>query len=94
MKKQIRTSQSGIIIYIPPRDVNENYQQFTEEFTRQLAKLQKSRGEVSIAGDYNIDLLKINNKPKITEYFDSILEHSFLSRKSHSLLDSLSTEVH
>ena len=26
-------------IYIPPRYVNENYQQFTEEFTRQLAKM-------------------------------------------------------
>ena len=25
-------------VYRPPRDVNENYQQFTEEFTRQLAK--------------------------------------------------------
>ena len=64
-------------IYRPPRDVNENYQQFTEEFTRQLAKFQKSKGEVIIAGDYNIDVLKINNKPKITEYFDCILEHSF-----------------
>ena len=41
-----------------------------------------------------MDLLKINNKPKITEYFDSILEHSFFSQKSHSLLDSLNTEVH
>ena len=61
----------------PPRDVNENYQQFTDEFTRQLAKFQKSKWEVIIAGDYNIDMLKINNKPKITEYFDSILEHSF-----------------
>ena len=67
-------------IYRPPRDVNENYQQFTEEFTRQLAKFQKSKGEVIIAGDYNIDLLKINNKPKITEYFDSILEHSFFPK--------------
>ena len=67
-------------IHRPPRDVNENYQQFTEEFTRQLAKFQKSKGEVIIAGDYNIDLLKINNKPKITEYFDSILEHSFFPK--------------
>ena len=64
-------------IYRPPRD--ENYQQFTEEFTRQLAKFQKSKGEVIIAGDYNIDL-KINNKPKITEYFDSILEDSFFPK--------------
>ena len=31
---------------------------------------------------------------KITEYFDSILERSFFSRRSHSLLDSLNTEVH
>ena len=32
-----------------------------------------SKGEVIIAGDYNIDLLKINNKPNITEYLDSII---------------------
>ena len=64
-------------IYRPPRDVNGNYQQFTEEFTRHLAKFQKSKGEVIIAGDYNIDMLKINNTPKIAEYFDSILEPSF-----------------
>ena len=83
----------NIGLYRPPRDVNENYQQFTEEFTRQLTKFQKSKGEVIIEGDYNIDLIKINNKPNITEYFDSILEHSF-TQKSHSLLDSLNTEVH
>ena len=82
MKKQIRTSQSGIYT-----------DQFTVEFTRQLAKFQKSKGEVIIAGDYNIDLLKINNKPKITEYFDSILEHSF-SPKITFPTDSLNTEVH
>ena len=39
-------------IFRQPRDGNENYQQFTEEFTRQLAKFQKSKGEVIIAGDY------------------------------------------
>ena len=61
--------------------------------TRQLAKFQKSKGEVIIAGDYNIDLLKINNKPNITEYLDSVLEHSFFPKITF-LLDSLSTEVH
>ena len=73
-------------IYRPPRDVND-------EFTRQLAKFQKSKGEVIIAGDYNIDLLKINNKQKLRNTLIPYLSIVF-SRKSHSLLDSLNTEVH
>ena len=46
-------------IYRPPRDINENYQKFIHEFTKVLTELQGSKGEVVIAGDYNIDLLKI-----------------------------------
>ena len=51
-------------IYRLPRDIN-NYQKFIDEFTKVLTELQKSKGEVVIAGHYNIDLLKIGNRPMI-----------------------------
>ena len=55
-------------IYRPPRDINENYQQFNKEFTEFLSGLQKTKGEVVIVGDFNIDLLKVEHKPTTKEY--------------------------
>ena len=48
-------------IYRPPRDINENYEQFNKEFTEFLSRLQKTKGEVVIVGDFNIDLLKVEH---------------------------------
>ena len=59
-------------IYRPPRDINENYRQFIDEFTTVLAKLERSHSDVIIAGDFNIDLLKIHEKPIFGYYFDAI----------------------
>ena len=67
-------------IYRPPRDLNENYKQFTDEFTVTLAKLHKSKGDVVITGDFNIDLLKLRSKPAIKEYLDSIMANSFFPK--------------
>ena len=64
-------------IYRPPRDINENYRQFIDEFTTVLAKLEISHSDVIIAGDFNIDLLKIHEKPIFGDYFDAITGHSF-----------------
>ena len=51
-----------------------------EEFASNLFDLQKSKSEIIIAGDYNIDLLKINEKPIICEYFDTIVSHGFFPK--------------
>ena len=67
-------------IYRPPRDINANYQKFIDEFTKVLTELQGSKGEVVIAGDYNIDLLKIGNRPMIKEYLDSIITLGFFPK--------------
>ena len=48
-------------VYRPPKDINENYQTFIDEFANKLVYLNNNRNEVIIAGDYNIDLLKIND---------------------------------
>ena len=67
-------------IYRPPRDINENYRQFIDEFSTLLAKLERSHSDVIIAGDFNIDLLKIHEKPIFGDYFDAITGHSFFPK--------------
>ena len=39
--------------------------------------MESSNTDVILAGDYNINLLKINDKPVIGDYFDMLTSHSF-----------------
>ncbi len=55
----------------------ENYREFMKGFSSILDKLESNNNEVIITGDFNIDLLKINDKPIISEYFDLLTSHSF-----------------
>ena len=71
-------------IYRPPIDINENYEQFNKEFTEFLSRLQKTKGEVVIVGDYNIDLLKVEHKPKTKDYFDYIMTQGFFPQNNSS----------
>ena len=64
-------------IYRPPRDINANYQQFIDEFTPTLDILAKYKCDVIIAGDFNIDLLKVHEKPLFSEYLDTITANAF-----------------
>ncbi len=49
-------------IYRLPRELVENYTEFINEFTPVHAGLEKNKYEVVITGDFNDDLLKINEK--------------------------------
>ena len=53
---------------------------FIEELTPTLDKLNKRKTEVVIAGDYNIDLLKINEKAILSEYFDMLTTNNFIPK--------------
>ena len=64
-------------VYRPPNNTNDIYQTFTNEFTPILENLQNKNREVIIAGDYNIDLLKINDNPTFGNYFNSLVAQSF-----------------
>ena len=79
-------------VYTPPRDTNENYNQFINEFVPILSDFGKSKSDVIIAGDYNIDLLKVLEKPVFSEYFDAVTALNF-SRRLHFQLDSLKMVV-
>ena len=64
-------------IYRPPRDLIANYKAFIEEFDQISCLLS---GELVIAGDYNIDLLQINNREIVSDYFESIMNNSLVPK--------------
>ena len=75
----IESNKSLIIgnVYIPPNNTNSLYQDFTNEFIPVLEYLQRANCETIIAGDVNIDLLKINNNATLGNYFNSVVAQSF-----------------
>ena len=97
---KIKDSNKNLIIgniYRPPRDINENYYAFIDEFTLVLQKLLKRKNEVVIAGDFNIDLLRIHDKIAFGRFFDTITTLSFypqitlptrLSRHRGTIIDN------
>ncbi len=81
-------------IYRPP---NDSYTEFIDEFMPILNNLEPSNSDVIIAGDYNMDLLKINDKPKLSQYFEMLTNNRFfpkitlptrLSLKHGTLIDN------
>ncbi len=64
-------------IYRPPKDIIEKYIEFIDEFTPILNTLEANSNDVIIAGHFNIDLLKVNDKHVFSDYFDMLTSHSF-----------------
>ena len=67
-------------IYRPPRDLNINHTQFIDEFSLLLSQLDCKNSEVIIAGDFNINLLKINDKEYPSEFYDTLTGFSFFPK--------------
>ncbi len=67
-------------IYRPPNELVDSCTEFIDEFTSILNNLESSDSDVIIAEDYNIDLLRINDKPKISQYFDILTNNSFFPK--------------
>ena len=74
----IETNKTLIIgnLYRPPHNTNDLYQTFINEFIPILEHLQRVNQEVIIAGDFNIDLLKINENATLGDYFNSLVAQS------------------
>ncbi len=78
-----------------PKNRIDNFREFTEEITPILALMEKDNSECIIACDYNIDLLKLNEKEVYGEFFDNLTENGFylkitlstrFSKKKHAIL--------
>ncbi len=100
VKKGEHLSKSIILgnIYRRTLYLNEHYTKFTTEFSPHLLRLGSNNTDVIFTGDYNINLLDINDKQVISEYFDMITSHSFypkitlptrLSNSNGTLIDNI-----
>ena len=63
-------------IYRPPRMLRDKIKQFINEFTSLILSLEKFYRSINIAGDYNLNLLKINENGMCSEFFDLLTSHS------------------
>ena len=75
------TNKSIILgnIYRPPSNTNSICQSFNDNVVPLLETLRRKNREVIIAGDYNIDLLKINDSPTYCDYLNSVVSLFFSS---------------
>ena len=87
-------------VYKPPRNNNNNtnIECFIKELDPILESLSKRSCDLCLTGDYNIDLLKICQRSKFTDFFDKMLSHSLypkitfptrISSHSCTLIDNI-----
>ena len=85
-------------IYRPPKLNNNDLSTFIDEFAPILSKLGNEKSETIITGDFNIDLLKVNDRLKVGDYFDLFCTKGFypkmtvpirFSRDSCTLIDQI-----
>ena len=85
-------------IYRPPRNILDNYINFNDELDEILTNLQRTRQEVVIVGDFNIDLMKIRENHHADDFFQVIMSNGFvpritlptrLSHSSSTLIDNI-----
>ena len=87
-------------IYKPPHNNNNNanIERFIEEILPIINTLQKEIKYAAIVGDFNINLLQINEREKFEEFFDLMCTNNFFSKitlptrsskKSCTLIDQM-----
>ena len=85
-------------IYQPPRNLIADFQTFYEELKPILEKYGKNKKDITLLGDFNIDLLKMYSRDIFSEFFDIMISSRFYSKitlptrfsnKSASLIDNI-----
>ncbi len=51
--------------------------EFIKEISPEVKKLESNKNEAIIAGDFNLDLLKLKEKNVFSDYFDMLTSNSF-----------------
>ena len=92
-------------IYKPPKDNNNNtnIEAFINELTPKIQYLLKSKADVILCGDFNINLLQINNRPAFSDYLDILITNNFyptitfptrFTDASYTLIDNILYKGH
>ena len=84
IKHKSTNSKTHIIghIYRRPIDIVSSCNNFSTAFAETLTLLQKKKQSIYIAGDFNIDLLKINEKLHYSTFLENIISSGFYPRIS------------
>ena len=64
-------------VYRPPRNNQDNISKFMDDMKVILEKIGRSKAESLILGDFNFDLLKLNDNSTICDFFELMVSHSF-----------------
>lgn len=59
-------------LYRPPNDLVASYKQFTDELSTVLNNLEKYNAEIILTGDFNINLLLVNQKDYVYEFLNML----------------------
>ena len=85
-------------IYRPPRMLREQILQFINEFASVIQSLKNNNKHIVIAGDFNLNLLKINQNELCSDFLDLLMTYGMypqitlptrLTDKSVTLIDNL-----
>ena len=87
-------------VYRPPYNSRDSYTTFSLEFNAMLLEYRSTSQTAYICGDYNIDLLKVNDLKFTEEYFHDILSAGYIPTitlptrlsASSSLIDNIFTK--
>ena len=84
-------------IYRLPRETNTDYEHFMNEFDLIYQQINRNSPNIALFGDFNIDLLKIKDKPKCNDFFELMVSYGLipkitlptrLSRSTATLIDN------
>ena len=99
---QSKTFTTGNI-YRSPRTRNEDLNVFIDTFTPVISRLDNCNNAIIIAGDFNINLLKINENDMFSSFFSTVISHSLypqinlptkFTRTTGTLIDNLFCRLH
>ena len=87
-------------IYRPPKNnTNSQIKAFCDEMAPVITKISKANTDTFFVGDFNINILKINEREKIQDYLDLFMSLGYIpqinlptrhARKSSFLIDHIS----
>jgi endonuclease/exonuclease/phosphatase family metal-dependent hydrolase len=83
LRNNINNSKKKIVIgnvYRPPRETVDNYSTFIDDFDEILSAKLRSNSEVVITGDFNFDLLKIQNSTHVNSFFETMVTNGLIPK--------------
>ena len=85
-------------IYRLPNEIVQDVNTFTDEFLLYLSLLKRRKHSSFVCGDFNINLLSLDNKRHVNHFFDTVMVKCFFPRitlptriqnTSHTLIDNI-----